>query len=565
MFQVPGKYSTCAVVLLTAASISACSDSGDSSSNTANTTAGVVEDNPGSTTGSGTTDAGSAGNGSTDNGEVNNGGTDNNTPSNNPTVNEGTDGNGENGDAQTSAGNVPDETNTGTENTDGGTTDGNGNPTDTGNEGTTQGTDNTVVNTTPASPGTDAAAIAFIENAEKISAGDDDSPSRTESLSLVGPFLKDPSRADGPPSTPQDLTLLMSGENWVEFSWIPSVDDQSVQSYEIQRDGTPVYTITGNGNYEFDYRSWITTSYIDCNYTRYTFCDENAIVPGSSYEYRVVAIDNEGMRSAPSAPAVFQLAQRQSGPVDLSGYTKVFEDEFDGDSLDRTYWKTALPWGPDETVNGELQYFANMFGSNPPPVNPFVFTGSTLKITGSVTPPEMAAFTDKPYISGVLSTKDKFKMTYGYVEMSAKVAGGEGLLSTFYLFNQDFEKNQPEIDIMEYIGGRPNKSYQTYHYYDSLRARYGTGERHSTPTMETVLSENLSAAFHTYGVLWEPELVVWYIDGVEVRRLIGPRVSDEPMNIITQLVIGSEWIGEPDPAALPNSLEIDYIRAWQKQ
>ena len=76
---------------------------------------------------------------------------------------------------------------------------------------------------------------------------------------------------------------------------------------------------------------------------------------------------------------------------------------------------------------------------------------------------------------------------------------------------------------------------------------------------------DLSADFHTYGVLWEEGLVVWYIDGREVRRLAGVRVSDEPMNIIAQLVIGSIWIGEPAASAIPATLEIDYIRAWQER
>ena len=398
-----------------------------------------------------------------------------------------------------------------------------------------------------------------------VSGGEDDSPTATESASLVGPFTKDTNRPDGPPSVPEGLTLLMAGENFIELSWIPSTDDQSVEGYEIYRDGALVYTVRGDTNFEFDYRSWITTSYIDCNYTRYTICDDNPIVPGSSYEYRVAAIDNEGMKSELSDPVVFQMAQRQSGGADLTDYVQVFNEEFEGEGLDRTFWKTSLPWGPDKIINSERQYFVNLFGSDPLPVNPFVMTGGTLQITGSVTPPELLEqANNQPFISGVISTKDKFKMTYGYVEMKAKVTGGDGFLSTFYLFNQDFEKNKPEIDVIEYIGGRPNKAYQTYHYYDSNRARYSDGERHSTPTMESDVT-NLSADFHTYGVLWEPGLIVWYIDGNEVRRLTGVRVSDEPMNIIAQLVVGSEWIGEPDASALPKTFEIDYIKAWQKQ
>ncbi len=360
--------------------------------------------------------------------------------------------------------------------------------------------------------------------------------------------------------------MLLSGENFVEFSWIPSTDDQSVEAYEIYRDGTLIFTLRGDTNFEFDYKSWITTTHMDCNYTRYTYCDDNPISNGSSYAYTVVAVDNEGMKSAASDPVVLQLAQRQISPVDLAGYKKVFAEEFNGDKLNRNKWKTSLPWGPNETINGELQYFVNTFGNNPPAYDPFVFTGSTLEITGIKTPDNLlSAANNKEYLSGVISTSDYFKMTYGYVEMSAKVAGGKGFLSTFYMFNQDYEKNKPEIDIIEYIGDRPNKAYQTYHYFDSNRFRWASGERHSTPTMETVYGSNLDSGFHTYGVLWEKELIVWYIDGIEVRRITGPRVSDEPMNIIAQLVIGSEWIGEPDTNALPNKFEIDYIRAWQKQ
>ena len=65
----------------------------------------------------------------------------------------------------------------------------------------------------------------------------------------------------------------------------------------------------------------------------------------------------------------------------------------------------------------------------------------------------------------------------------------------------------------------------------------------------------MSQGFHTYGVLWEEELVIWYVDGQEVQRITGPRVSDEPMNIIAQLVVGSEWIGAPTAASIPAVFE----------
>ncbi len=434
---------------------------------------------------------------------------------------------------------------------------------------TTNSTDTTDTSGSSDTPADDTPAdVVAIDSTSGIdlSGGDDDSPTATESASLVGPFVKDTTRSAGPPSTPSGLTALMTSYDWVEFSWIPSTDDQSVEEYEIYRDGQLISSIRGDTGNPFNDGNWITTSFMDCNYTRSAACVTLQPADGASYSYSVVAIDNEGMRSAASAPAVFTLEERTSQSVDLTGYSEVFSEEFNGSVLDRSLWKTSLPWGPDTTINRELQYYVNTFGSNPAAYDPFTFTGETLKITGINTPSDIPASSvnNKAYLSGVISTSDNFAMTYGYVEMSARVASGEGLLSTFYLFNQDFEGNSPEIDILEYQGSTTNKTYHTYHYYDSNRARDARGDKHSTPTMETVLTEDMSQAFHTYGVMWEEGLVVWYIDGQEVRRITGPRVSDEPMNIILQQVIGSEWIGSPTAASLPAVFEIDYVRVWQR-
>ena len=393
-----------------------------------------------------------------------------------------------------------------------------------------------------------------------VSGGDNDSPTLTETLSLQGPFIQDTSRSAGPPSVPQGLTALLVASDWVEFSWQPSADDQSVEAYEVYRDNSLVYTIRGD-NGDPDYRSWITTTHMDCDYTRNASCKNNRPAPGSTISLTVVAVDNENMRSAPSAPLNVQLVTPSSSSVDLSSYSRVFAEEFDEGTLDRTKWKTALPWNND-VINGEGQFLVNIFDSNPLAYDPFVLNGSTLAITAIRTPADLSAqANNQPYLSGVITSADHFEMTYGYVEMSAKLSGGSSILSAFYLFNQDFDNNKPEIDIIEYNGSQPHSGNQTYHYFDSNRTRWASGESHSSPTMETNTG-NLSDSYHSYSVLWEEELMVWYIDDIEVRRVTGPRVSDEPMNIIAQLVMGSTWVGTPDAASA--AMEIDYIRAWQR-
>jgi hypothetical protein len=63
-------------------------------------------------------------------------------------------------------------------------------------------------------------------------------------------------------------------------------------------------------------------------------------------------------------------------------------------------------------------------------------------------------------------------------------------------------------------------------------------------------------------------LVIWYIDGVEVKRLAGPQVSRQPMNIVNYLVAGSGWAPTPDvsnAALFPIQFEADYIRVYQRE
>jgi len=160
-------------------------------------------------------------------------------------------------------------------------------------------------------------------------------------------------------------------------------------------------------------------------------------------------------------------------------------------------------------------------------------------------------------------------MTYGYVEGRMKTSGISGALSSFYLYHrypgEGVNLHAPEIDIVEYLGENPfgdEDAFQTYHFAD-----VNTGETRSAPTMhfENPTGELYSDDYHTYGVLWEPQLVIWYIDGVEIKRLSGPQVSRQGMNIVTYLVAGSAWAPTPDANGnFPIQFEIDYIRAYQR-
>ncbi|MEE9321430.1 MAG: family 16 glycosylhydrolase [Granulosicoccus sp.] len=444
---------------------------------------------------------------------------------------------------------------------------------------------------------------------------------------VPGPSLDDPfgsqletdeeaSVAGGAPTIPKNLRIDLVSNNWSEFSWAPSNDDNEVVAYNIYRSDGHVYVVARDetdavqGTQSEIDKFWNTTSFIDCNYTRFIDriheCGVNGPKPGDIFSYQVSAVDDDGQESGMSnsitinyhkdtgaAVPVYDDPYLADGFVQQNDLTNtayfldefdlVFEDDFDGTSIDENKWNTQLTWGDTKIINGEQQYFVNTQRDANFGYNPFNIQDSTLTIEAIATPPaqtnNLPPICDEPdplgydrcsFLSGALSSHDKFGMTYGFMEGRMKVSGAAGALSSFYLYHRypgtGANRHAPEIDVVEYLGENPygtEDAFQTYHFAD-----VNTGEIRSAPTMnyKNPTGELYADDYHTYAVLWEPQLVIWYIDGKEIKRLSGVQVSRQQMNIVTYLVAGSGWAPTPDVNAdiFPLQYEIDYIRAYQR-
>jgi beta-glucanase (GH16 family) len=107
----------------------------------------------------------------------------------------------------------------------------------------------------------------------------------------------------------------------------------------------------------------------------------------------------------------------------------------------------------------------------------------------------------------------------------------------------------PEIDIMESIGN-PMKAFMTVH---SAKAKTVGTEVHPA-----------SDGFHTYAVEWDPDQIIFYLDGVETQRSPTPADMHKPMYMIANLALGGDWAGTPDASTpFPAKFSIDFIRAYR--
>ncbi|MEE9320347.1 MAG: family 16 glycosylhydrolase [Granulosicoccus sp.] len=243
----------------------------------------------------------------------------------------------------------------------------------------------------------------------------------------------------------------------------------------------------------------------------------------------------------------------------LKDYQLVFSDEFNGDGLDASKWNTSYLWGSDLIINSEEQYYVDALNDPDFGYNPFSFDGESLTINSIRTPVALKSKAkNQSYLSGVITSYDAFKFTYGYVEARARVPLGRGYWPAFWLLNAYYVDDKPEIDIMEFIGDDQDVVYHTYHYFDS------SGELRSTKSRPTP-GIDYSAEYHTYAVEWKPGTLTYFIDGKEVHRFSDPKVSQQEMYILANTAIGGWWAGSPDDSTgFPGKYALDYIRVYQK-
>lgn len=272
-------------------------------------------------------------------------------------------------------------------------------------------------------------------------------------------------------------------------------------------------------------------------------------------------------RELEDAQRVADLAAANSTPkpvsaaasgIDRGQLELVFSDEFNGDTIDASKWTTVQQWGTDLVINDELQYYVDVQASPNFGYNPFSFDSESLIISAVPTPDNLQSVANgQPYLSGVLSTAEKFDITHGLIEARVDFPEGAGLWPAFWMLGSQFEDLKPQLFIAEGNGAQPSSLFHNYNYHDS------DGNLRS-PGQWQVTQDDLAEGFHTVAVNWSPGELLFYIDGTPRYRIIGDNVSSQAMYMIINLAVGGVWTGSPnDGTVFPAELKVDYIRAYR--
>jgi beta-glucanase (GH16 family) len=241
--------------------------------------------------------------------------------------------------------------------------------------------------------------------------------------------------------------------------------------------------------------------------------------------------------------------------LDLTGYRLTYDDEFNAFTSSpngSTGYKTTFYFGGRSLPsNGEQEYYSDSSVG----VNPFALSNGQLTITASPGSNPDGLW----YNSGLITTEGMFTQTYGYFEMRAQLAQGQGMWPAFWLLPAD-KSWPPEIDALEAFGqtNANGEGGATSVHVGAITSDWSTGGGGSWVDVPGAV--NIYTGYHTYGVDWQPDFITYYIDGQQVYQVKTPFDANKPMYMLANLAVGGNWVGSA--AGETGQMKIDYIRAF---
>jgi len=245
-------------------------------------------------------------------------------------------------------------------------------------------------------------------------------------------------------------------------------------------------------------------------------------------------------------------------------YDLIWEDEFNGNTLDETKWEYYVwGWGGSNVQNCYRQ-------------NNVTINNGILKLTARYEP-GVSCDTGQDFSSGFIQSRNKAFWTYGYFEARVKLPASNSTWPAFWMSPQNAVygpwPQSGEIDIFEVRGHDLTKSYGNAHWGNS------PGDRQQEKGTYTFPAGNDASNWHVYAVEWQEGELKFYIDDEHYHTISNfdepnATIHPGPFNIGYYLrlnvAVGGTYLSPPWNDAnnginqLPATMEVDWVRVYEK-
>ncbi len=251
---------------------------------------------------------------------------------------------------------------------------------------------------------------------------------------------------------------------------------------------------------------------------------------------------------------IFDFPTTPRGPeLDLTGYELVFEDEFEGNSLNLDDWRYVAV-GPDR-------------GGFNSPDQIKVKDGNLIMTAEYKEDGDFGA----GWYSADIGLNEWYKQ--GYFEIKCKCNPGGAFWSAFWIqakhpYEAQYSQGGiggAELDIFEATGwgktGCEDSVVQTIH----CAGVGGVQEGFQSRILGSFYGNNIYDEYNTYGLKWTESEYIFYINGVEtIRSTFGDGVSQVEENVRVSLCIPSaEELEKLDKETYHSDFVVDYVKIYQ--
>jgi beta-glucanase (GH16 family) len=270
----------------------------------------------------------------------------------------------------------------------------------------------------------------------------------------------------------------------------------------------------------------------------------------------------ETLRNCESAPFDWAGAgwddSHQGQRLDLTGYTKTFEDNFESISNITDGVTGSGPWYAPARPDTSLAHFLS------PLETPMTFSIDT---PGVLTITMQKA--DTSWYSGHIQTVNNigegFAQRYGYFE--ARMAFEKAVSwPAFWLYtpqpNEGPAQERAEIDVIEAYG---DNDYDGYHMAVHRRALESDVYKSNYVGLSRIPAfapgDMFDGSFHRYGCMVTPDWITIYLDGKELSRFPTFPEAKRPLFMRVTLAMQDAFVAS---ATSPTRVWVDYVHAYAR-
>ena len=276
--------------------------------------------------------------------------------------------------------------------------------------------------------------------------------------------------------------------------------------------------------------------------------------------------------TVPDEPIVEEeeVVQDEGGNFVPEGYTKVWEDHFDGTTINTNNWTVGSlkDSGTGDIVPGADgdHLLKDKYSGYVTKEDSYLEDGALVLRKQKRSYKGTSPAGDYDYTSGWVMSMHKVHFNKGYIEMRAQFPSGDKVWPALWLIAEDLVWG-PEWDMFEYFGKNtvgedvmgmhllvdewPNQKWDTGYIYN-FDATYDC------------------EAWHVYGFEWTAEKAVWTVDGEIKRELLKSNLTPNRANLWPNedmyIVLNNEVQSSATDRTTqwPNYLKIDYVEIYEK-